>query len=263
MARPTAFSLARRLSGLWVLLALAGLWETAARLGLVSKLYFPPVSTIAAMFWKLTVSGFLPLEASQTLGRALAGLGIAAGLAIPCGLAMGVSRRLSGLLTPTVELLRPVPPPAIIPAAMLFWGIGLGMKLFVVVFACFFPILVGAVDGARSVAPGFRLTAVAYGATRFDLLARVVLPAAGPSVAAGFRTAVPMALIVAVLSEMIGATGGIGHYILRMERTFAIPEMYAGVIMLGLMGLAVNAAVERCLGRLLRWHDGWKGATQP
>ncbi len=253
----------RRLTGLWVLLALAFLWETVSRSGLASKLYFPPVTVIAAMFWKLTASGLLPVEAGQTLARALAGLGIAALVAIPTGLAMGVSRRAAGLLTPTVELLRPVPPPAIIPAAMLFLGIGLGMKLFVVVFACFFPILVGAVDGARGVAPGFRLTARAYGCTKWDLLARVVLPAAGPSVAAGFRTAVPMALIVAVLSEMIGATGGIGHYILRMERTFAIPEMYAGVAMLGVMGLGVNAAVEWLLGRLLRWHAGWKGATLP
>lgn len=249
----------RRVTGLLVLLALAGLWEAVSRAGLVSRLYFPPVSTIAAMFWKLTASGLLPLQAGQTLLRALAGLALAALIAIPLGLAMGVSRRLSGLLSPTVELLRPVPPPAIIPAAMLFLGIGLGMKLFVIVFACFFPILVGAVDGARGVAPGFRLTAAAYGCTRFDTLARVVLPAAGPSVAAGFRTAVPMALIVAVLSEMIGATNGIGHYILRMQRTFAIPEMYAGVSMLGIMGLGVNAVVEGLLGRLLRWHDGWKG----
>jgi len=249
----------RRVTGPLVLLALAGLWEAVARAGLVSRLYFPPVSTIATVFWKLTASGLLPLLAGQTLLRALAGLTLAALLAIPLGLAMGVSRRLSGLLSPTVELLRPVPPPAIIPAAMLFLGIGLGMKLFVVVFACFFPILVGAVDGARDVAPGFRLTAAAYGCSRWDTLVRVVLPAAGPSVAAGFRTAVPMALIVAVLSEMIGATNGIGHYILRMERTFAIPEMYASVAMLGLMGLGVNAAVELLLGRLLRWHDGWKG----
>jgi len=68
-----------------------------------------------------------------------------------------------------------------------------------------------------------------------------------------------MALIVAVLSEMIGATSGIGHYILRMQRTFAIPEMYAGVAWLGLLGLVLNAGTERLLSRLLRWHDGWKG----
>ncbi|MHC1712952.1 MAG: ABC transporter permease [Solidesulfovibrio sp.] len=251
----------KRFSGILVFVLLACLWEAISRGRLVSPLYFPPVSTIAAMFWKLTVSGVLPEQAGLTLARALAGLLLATMVAVPLGLAMGVSHRLRGLLTPTVELLRPVPPPAIIPAAMLFLGIDSGMKLFVVFFACVFPILVGAMDGARDVAPGFRLTAAAYGATRWDMVLRVVLPAAGPSVAAGFRTAVPMALIVSVLAEMIGATNGIGHYILRMQRTFSIPEMYAGVAMLGLMGLGVNAAVEQVLGRLLRWHDGWKGVT--
>ena len=250
----------KRLSGLLVFLALAGLWEAVSRAKLVSPLYFPPVSVIAATFWKLTASGLLPGQAGQTLLRAVAGLGLATLAMVPLGLAMGVSRRLSALLTPAVELLRPVPPPAVIPAAMLFLGIGAAMKVFVIFFACAFPILVGAVDGARGVAPGFRLTAAAYGCSRVQTVLGVVLPAAGPSVAAGFRTAVPMALIVAVLSEMIGATGGIGHYILRMQRTFAIPEMYAGVAMLGLMGLGLNAAVGMALGRLLRWHDGWKGA---
>jgi len=252
----------KRFSGLLVFAALALLWEACSRARLVSPLYFPPISTIAAMFWKLTVSGVLPTQAGQTLARALAGLALAALVAIPLGLAMGVSRRIAGLLTPTVELLRPVPPPAIIPAAMLFLGIGPAMKLCVIFFACFFPILIGAVDGARDVALDFRLTAAAYGLSRRDTLLGVILPAAGPSVAAGFRTAVPMALIVAVLSEMIGATSGIGHYILRMQRTFAIPEMYAGVAMLGLMGLLVNAAVALVLGRLLRWHEGWKGITR-
>jgi len=249
----------KRLAGLVVFLALAGLWEAVSRLGLVSALYFPPVSTIAAMFWKLTVSGLLPGQAGQTLGRAMAGLGLATLGMAPLGLAMGVSRRMAALLTPTVELLRPVPPPAVIPAAMLVLGIGAGMKIFVVFFACSFPILIGAADGARDIAPGFRLTAAAYGCSRVATLFGVVLPAAGPGVAAGFRAAVPMALIVAVLSEMIGATSGIGHYILRMQRTFAIPEMYAGVAMLGLMGLGVNAAVGLGLGRLLRWRQGWKG----
>ena len=105
---------------------------------------------------------------------------------------------------------------------------------------------------------GFRLTAAAYGLRRSQLLFGVILPAAGPSLAAGFRTAVPMALIVAVLSEMVGASSGIGHYILRMQRTFAIPEMYAGVAWLGILGMGCNVAVERGLSRLLRWHEGWK-----
>ena len=249
----------KRLSGVLVFAALALAWEACSRAKVVSPLYFPPVSAIAAMFWKLSASGMLPAQACQTLGSALAGLFLATAAAVPLGLAMGVSRRVAGLLTPTVELLRPVPPPAIIPAAMLFLGIGPAMKLSIIVFACFFPILVGAMDGARGIAPEFRLAAAAYGLSRRDTLLGVILPAAGPSVAAGFRTAVPMALIVAVLSEMVGATSGIGHYILRMQRTFAIPEMYAGVAMMGLMGLVVNAAVGLALGRLLRWHEGWKG----
>ncbi|WP_428563235.1 MAG: ABC transporter permease [Solidesulfovibrio sp. DCME] len=250
--------MARRFSGLLVALALAVAWEAVSRAKLVSPLYFPPVTVIAATFAKLTVSGLLPAQAALTLGRALAGLALATGCAVPLGLGMGVSRRLRGLLAPLVEVLRPVPPPAIIPAAMLFLGIGEAMKVFVVFFACFFPILVSTADGARAVPPLFRLTAAAYGVSRVDTLARVLLPAAGPSVAAGLRTAVPMGLIVAVLSEMIGATSGLGHYILRMQRTFAIPEMYAGVLALGLLGLGLNAAAQWGLAKLLPWREGPK-----
>jgi NitT/TauT family transport system permease protein len=252
----------RRASGLVVLCALALVWEGVSRAGLVSRLYFPPVSGIAATFLEASVSGLLPAQAGETMLRAMAGLFAALAVAGPLGLAMGVSRRLAALLTPAVELLRPVPPPAIIPAAMLLFGIGTGMKLAVIFFACFFPILIGAMDGARNVEPGFRLTAAAYGLGRLALLFGVILPAAGPSVAAGFRSAVPMALIVAVLSEMVGASSGIGHYILRMQRTFAIPEMYAGVAWLGILGLGCNLAVERGLSRLLCWHEGWKGARE-
>lgn len=248
----------RRCMGLFVFLILAGGWEAVSRAKLVSPLYFPPVTTIAATFARLTASGLLPTQAGLTLGRALAGLALAAGCAVPLGLAMGVSRRVNGLFSPLVEVLRPVPPPAIIPAAMLLLGIGTAMKVFVVFFACFFPILIGTADGARAVPPGLRLSAAAYGLSRFDSLAGVILPAAGPSVAAGLRTALPMALIVAVLSEMIGATSGLGHYILRMQRTFAIPEMYAGVAALGLVGLGCNAAAQWGLARLLPWHNGRK-----
>ena len=116
----------KRLSGLLVFCALAAAWEVLSRLGVVSRLYFPPVSTIAATFWDLTVSGLLPGQALSTVSRAVAGLLLALAVMAPLGLAMGVSRRLSALLTPTVELLRPVPPPAIIPAAMLgLWGLAL------------------------------------------------------------------------------------------------------------------------------------------
>ena len=249
----------KRVLGLLVLCALAVCWEGVSRAGIVSRLYFPPVSVIAATFFEASLSGLLPAQAGETMVRAMAGLLAALAVAGPLGLAMGVSRRLAAVLTPALELLRPVPPPAIIPAAMLLFGIGTGMKLAVIFFACFFPILIGAVDGARNVEPGFRLTGAAYGLSRGALLFGVILPAAGPSVAAGFRSAVPMALIVAVLSEMVGASSGIGHYILRMQRTFAIPEMYAGVAWLGLLGLGCNALVAATLSRILRWHDGWKG----
>jgi len=250
----------QRRESLYFFLFLAFLLEVVSRARLVSPLYFPPISTDVKTFFLLTIRGVLPVEILYTSARMICGLALAACIMIPLGITMGINRRAYNLLEPTVELLRPLPPPAIIPAAILFLGIGNSMKIFVIFFASSFPILLNTIDGVRSVHPMFVQTARSFGLSRYQIITKVVLPAATPAIMAGLRISLPISLIVAILAEMIGSVNGIGHFILRMQRTFNIPEMYAGIMMLGIVGYLLNRIFWRVDELLLAWHEGWKKA---
>ena len=247
-----------RLTGLVVFFSLIGLWELVSRLGLVSRLYFPPATDIILVWLRLTADGVLPLALIQTFSRMALGYFAAAALMIPAGILLGVSPRLRALMSPGVEFLRPLPPPAIIPAAMLFLGIGAAMKIFVIFFACAFPILINSMDGALGVPRLFADTGRTLGAGKTRLFRQVILPAALPGVMSGLRVALPISLIVAVLAEMVGSVDGIGHFIVQMQRVFSIPQMYAGVATLGLAGWFFNALFMKADRKLLAWHCGWK-----
>lgn len=247
-----------RAASLLVFFSLIGLWELLSRLGVVSRLYFPPATDIIVVWLRLMADGVLPLALFQTFSRMACGYFAAAALMIPAGILLGVSPRLRALFGPSIELLRPLPPPAIIPAAMLFLGIGAAMKIFVVFFACSFPILINSLDGARGVPRLFADTGRTLGAGKARLFRQVILPAALPGVMSGLRVALPISLIVAVLSEMVGSVDGIGHFIVQMQRVFSIPQMYAGVATLGLAGWFFNALFMKADRKLLAWHCGWK-----
>lgn len=234
------------------------LWELTARSGLVSPRVLPPFSKVLGVFFSLCESGVLPRELSLTLLRVARGFFLAAAALIPLGALMGLSRTVRGLFEPLIELLRPLPPPAVIPAALLFFGLGEAMKTAVIFFACAFPILLSTMEGVAATPRLFVDTARTLGAGRARILWRVVLPASLPHVFSGLRTAAPMALIVAILAEMVGGSDGIGFFILRMQRTFGIPEMYAGILALGLTGVAMNALLTLADRRCLSWHAGWR-----
>jgi ABC-type nitrate/sulfonate/bicarbonate transport system permease component len=250
----------RKLESALFFLSLAFFLELIARAELISPLYFPPVSQVAVTFFQLCAVGVLPSELMKSLLRMAFGLGLTAIIMTPLGVLMGISPRWYNLLEPLFELLRPIPPPVIVPVAMLFLGIGNFMKVFVVFFACSFPVAINTIDGVRSVPPMLLHTARSFGLGPYQIIRKVVLPAAAPQIMSGFRTSLPIALIVAILAEMIGSVDGIGHYILKMQRKFEIPEMYAGIIMLGLAGYLINRGFLQLDQYLLAWHKGWKRA---
>ncbi len=241
---------------------LALLMEIASRLQLVSPLYFPPFSRILKSFGELTLAGVLPMELAHSLMRMACGYFLAVAVMIPLGIVIGTHRRCFLALDPLLELLRPLPPPAIIPIAILFLGIGDGMKIFVVFFACSFPILTNSIDGSRLVHPLFIQTGESLGLSRFELLWKITLPAASPQIVSGLRTSLPICLIVTILAEMIGGEDGIGYWTLKMQRTFSIPEMYAGVLVTGLLGYSLNRFLWILEARFLGWHQGWKKTGQ-
>jgi ABC-type nitrate/sulfonate/bicarbonate transport system permease component len=175
------------------------------------------------------------------------------------GLLMGAFRPAYNLLEPITEILRPIPSPAYVPIAILFLGIDDEMKIFMVAFSSFFPVLLNTYGGVRSVDPVQIQTASTFGVSGFKRLWQIVLPAASPSIFTGMRVSLAVALIVMVISEMVAASNGIGYFILAAQRGFKTREMFAGIVTLGALGYALNRIFLLIEARVLAWHQG---ATQ-
>jgi ABC-type nitrate/sulfonate/bicarbonate transport system permease component len=241
--------------GICFLLFLAFLWEIVSRNKLISPLYFPPISKDLVAFYQLMLDGTLPLEVIRSLGRIFGGFFLAVAVMVPLGIVMGLFKPAYNLFEPITELIRPLPPPAIIPVVMLFLGIGEAMKIIVIAFACSFPILINTMDGVRSVEPTLVDTAKTFGRNRYEIILQVILPASLHQIFTGWRVALPIALIVDIVAEMVGALNGIGRFILLMQRRFDIPEMYAGIFLVAIVGYALNALLRFLNKSLIGWHQ--------
>ncbi len=240
--------------GIFFLLLLVFSWELVSRNKLISPLYFPPMSKNLVAFCHLILDGTLPLELIRSFGRIFGGFFLAIGVMVPLGIAMGLFKPIYNLFEPLTELIRPLPPPAIIPVMMLFLGIGEAMKIIVIAFACSFPILINTMDGVRSVEPTLVDTAKTFGRNRYEIILQVIFPASLHQIFTGLRVALPIALIVDIVSEMVGALNGIGRFILVMQRSFNIPEMYAGVFLVAIVGYGLNSLLRYLNTALIGWH---------
>ena len=178
------------------------------------------------------------------------------------GIALGLSPVLRRVSAPIVEFLRAIPAPALLPFALLVLGVGNDSKIFVIAFVCLWPILLNAIDGVSSVDPTLVDTGRVYRIPARDRLTHVVLPAAAPQIFAGMRTSLSLALILMVISEMVASSNGIGYFVLQAQRSFAIPEMWSGIILLGLLGYAFNAVFLLIERRVLAWHRGARAASE-
>ncbi len=245
-----------RIGGFVVLVALLALWEAMSAARVVNPVYLPPVSRVASALARLLESGELLAQLWGSAVRFAVGYVSAAALGLVVGLAMGYFRAGYLLLEPLIELLRPLPPPAIIPIAILFLGIENQMKVFVIAFACFFPIVVNTIQGVAGIDRVLLDTARTFGLTTREIIWKIVLPAASPNAVAGMRISLAIALILTVISEMVASNDGIGFFILDSERAFRIPDMYAGIFTLMVVGYLLNRFFVLFESRALAWYFG-------
>ena len=243
-----------RWSGLALIVVLLICWELAARSETLATLAFPPFSRVFGALWKLVASGEIIPLLLPSLERFVAGYFLALVFGVTLGVAMGYFRLAYALFEPLTELLRPIPTPAYVPIAILFLGLGNEMKIFVIAFSSFFPILLNTYSGVRAVDIIQINTAHTFGKGAGETLRKVILPAALPQIFTGMRISLAISLIMVVISEMVASIDGIGFYILNAQRTFRVAEMYAGVIMLGLLGYALNVLFVQIEHRILHWH---------
>lgn len=253
MAADAAIPALRRASGFLLLGGLLVLWQVSA-LYWVSSPNWPPVTAIARAFYAGIASGELLQVFGSSLYRMLAGYAIGAACALAAGLAMATVRSVHAALEPLVELLRPIPIPAIVPPLILLLGIDDAMKIFVVAFATFFPVLVNTIGGVRAVDRTALDTARTLRAGALRTVLRVVLPASLPYILAGLRVSLALALIVTVVAEMIAGSAGIGYYLVTMQFAMRAGDMYAAIFLLAAVGYALNRGVLAVEGRVLHWY---------
>lgn len=238
----------------WLPIVILAGWGAATAQG--GSLYFPSLGRIGSTFADQWLSARVGSDLLPSLRNLVVGFLLAAVLGIAGGLLLGSVRWLARTAEPMVHFVRSLPPPALLPIALIVLGTGVSMKIAIIAIGSMWPTLLNTMDGVRAVDPQVRAVEAVYGLNRRERLFKVTLPSAGPQIAAGLRTTLQISIILIVVSEMFASTGGIGYQVLLSQQTFAIPETWAGTILLGLVGFVANLIFVRIEKRILSWHTG-------
>jgi ABC-type nitrate/sulfonate/bicarbonate transport system permease component len=235
-------------------ISVLALWELVVGIGLLNEDHVPSMSaTVAELAELLGDADFWSALGSTLEGWAL-GLGIAAVLAIPLGILIGSSATAYRSVRFLVEFLRPIPSVALVPLAVLIYGVGLESKVFLAAFASFWPLFVQTLYGVQDVDPVATDTARSFGLNRFERLYKITLPSAVPYIATGVRISSSVALILAVTAEIVIGSAGLGREINVARSSGAVELMYALIITTGLLGWLLNIATTQAERRVLHWH---------
>ena len=212
--------------------------------------------------WLIYIFAKLSSDVLPSLERIFAGFAIATIAGVAIGIALGMSSFLRRLAIPHIEYWRAMPPPALLPISIiLLHSIQNRQKIAFTAFFCIFPVLLNTMDGIGGIDHTLLDTARVYQISARDRILRVMLPAAAPQIFAGLRTSLSLSLILMVISEMVASTNGIGYFVLQSQRTFAIPEMWAGIVLLGILGYVLNFIFLLVERRVLRWHRGARASA--
>jgi ABC-type nitrate/sulfonate/bicarbonate transport system permease component len=237
------------------LLLIALLWEIAPRIGLVSSLALPPLSAVLSAWVELLRDGDLLTNGASSLYRASAGLALAIVVGAALGVFMAWWRPVNAVLGPLVELFYPMPKSALIPVTVLWLGFGDGSKILLIFLGCMLPVTIGAFNGARGSERVLIWSARSMGASRLRVLWDVVLPSAMPELLNGIRTAIALAFILLVSSELIEARKGLGSLIGFLGNNGSYEAMFAVVLTVALLGFAADRAYQLLMQRVLQWRE--------
>lgn len=229
-------------------------WEIISRSGFVRTVLFPPVSLISQQFALMLADGSLLKEALTSMRRAFLGLSLATALGIPLGIAMARLRLFKLFFDLPIAIGFPTPKVTFIPVFILWFGIGDQAKVFLVAFACIFPIVVSTYNGARGTPQTFIWSARSLGTSERKLLAKIVLPSTLPFIFNGLRVSLPLSLIIVFVSEMVSGGGGLGYVLIFSIRFLETPTEFATLFAIIIIGYAMDKLLLRLRRRMLRWH---------
>lgn len=196
----------------------------------------------------------LTRDVLPTLANMLSGFGIAVTLGVLLGILIGRITIIRELTSPLISFFRSIPPPALLPLAIVLLGIGVEMKVALIAFGALWPTLLSTIDAVRNQDPALDDLARVYSIRRARKLLQLTVPAAAPQIVAGMRTSLLYAITLIVLSEMVASSFGLGYSVLLAQRTFQISDMWAAIIVLGLLGLVLNSLFVILERLVLSWH---------
>ncbi|WP_460773102.1 ABC transporter permease [Microbacterium sp. GXF7504] len=235
---------------------LVALWWIST---IVSPNFFvPEPPELIGDFFQLWFGPRLWTDVLPSLGRFVAGVAIAMVVGIVLGIVIGLNRTLRALTEPVFEFFRALPAPVLVPPLLLILGPNDAMRIAVIALGAVWPVLLNTVEGVRAADPVQSDTSRSYGLSGVNRVRYQVLPSAAPQILTGVRQALPIGLILMVISEMFATTGGLGAAIIRFQRTYAIPEMWSGILLLGIIGFLVAVVFRAVERRILRWYYGLK-----
>jgi ABC-type nitrate/sulfonate/bicarbonate transport system permease component len=258
----------------WLVFAVAvALWQLATYVAVPEddKLYFPAPTVIAKRMYELWLTGpvshlFLTPAATgnilPSLGRMLAGWGIAVVIGVGLGVLLGRSQALLDYVDPLIQFFRAIPSPTLIPVFIVLFKLGLTMRLAVIVFGVLWPILLNSIEGARSVEPLQIDISRVFALSRLQRFRMIVVPSAAPKIFAGLRVSLSLSIILMVISEMVGGTDGIGYTLYTAKDSFELPDMWSAIVLLGILGYSLNSALLWVERHVLAWHRGARRVEQ-
>ena len=218
--------------------------------------YFPPLQDVLVTFRESWLFGKVTSDLLPSLYRLGVGLFWGVLIGVVAGLLLGKIRFLGNVFSPIIEFCRAIPAPALLPPLMLLIGIGQTSQIVLIAFGTIWPVLLSTIDGVRGIDQTYLDTGRSYGIGAWRRMVFITLPAASPAIFAGIRTSLSLGIILMVISEMVGSENGVGYFIIRAQRNFAMADMWAGIILLGLLGYLLAAAFEQVERRALGWYRG-------
>ena len=237
------------------LVGLVVLWEIVARIGWVPVLFLPSPLGVVAEGWEMVMSGELVGHLAASLRRLLFGFAVGGGLGVIVGIVVGFFSVAEAVGTPLIDATFPVPKIALLPLLILWLGLGEPSKIAVIALGVFFPMAINTYTGVRQADALLVRAAVSFGARRWSVIRKVILPSALPMIFAGLRLGAGTALLLLVAAEMIAVESGIGFLVLHAGNIMATTKLMVGIVVLSLLGVLSHWG----LNRLERLAIPWQG----
>ncbi len=228
-------------------------WSLLTSFNIIPAYILPSPGEVWNSFLSLLGTNVLLIDTIATLSRVITGLIIAAAVAIPLGIIIGWSKKAENLSDLTIQILRPIPPLAWIPFAMLWFGLGFQSAVFIIFIGTFFPVLINTIDGVKRINKVFIESAYTLGASERQVLSKVIMPASLPSIFTGLRIGIGIGLMCTVAAEMIAVNSGLGYFIMQSMNLINTGDVIVGMLIIGIIGFSMDYTFKRAERKYILW----------